>query len=220
MDKLVVTAREAVADITDGASLAVGGFGLCGVPYALITALYENGASEFSVVSNNCGVNDLGLGVLLSAGRTTRVTGSYVGENSEFARQYLAGELELELCPQGSLAERLRAGGVGIPAFYTPAGVGTMIAEGGMPWRYDANGGVAALSPAKEVRRLNDGDYVLETRWSLALPPNSPTASTSTSESDYQPGFPDTCRRMWCCTARTGSWALARIRPKQSWTPS
>ncbi|MEV8562348.1 CoA-transferase, partial [Streptomyces sp. NPDC051917] len=111
MDKLVSTALEAVADVPDRASLAVGGFGLSGVPDVLIRALYERGVDGLSVVSNNCGAMDSGLAVLLSAGRIGRVTGSYVGANKEFARQYLAGELEVELIPQGTLAERLRAGG-------------------------------------------------------------------------------------------------------------
>jgi 3-oxoacid CoA-transferase subunit A len=130
MDKVVADARVAVADIPDGASMAVGGFGLCGIPMTLIAALLEAGTSGLHVVSNNCGTDDWGLGVLLAERRIARMTGSYVGENKEFARQYLAGELELELVPQGTLAERLRAGGTGIPAFYTPAGVGTPVAAG------------------------------------------------------------------------------------------
>jgi 3-oxoacid CoA-transferase subunit A len=162
MDKTFVSAAAAVADIGDGASLAVGGFGLCGIPHNLITALLDQGTSGLETVSNNCGVDGAGLGVLLAAGRIRRTIGSYVGENREFARQYLGGELELELCPQGTLAERLRAGGSGIPAFYTPAGVGTLVAEGGLPWRYDSDGSVVVSSPAKEVRRFGDRDYVLE----------------------------------------------------------
>ncbi|SED82098.1 CoA transferase subunit A [Streptomyces sp. Ag109_O5-10] len=162
MGKLVSTALEAVTDVPDGASLAVGGFGLSGVPNVLIQALFERGVGGLSVVSNNCGAMDSGLAVLLSAGRIGRVTGSYVGANKEFARQYLAGELEVELIPQGTLAERLRAGGAGIPAFYTPAGVGTQVAEGGLPWRYDGSGGVALASPAKEVRVFDGTEYVLE----------------------------------------------------------
>ncbi|MFC9634508.1 CoA transferase subunit A [Streptomyces mirabilis] len=162
MGKLVNTALEAVADVPDGASLAVGGFGLSGVPNVLIQALFERGVGGLSVVSNNCGAMDSGLAVLLSAGRIGRVTGSYVGANKEFARQYLSGELEVELIPQGTLAERLRAGGAGIPAFYTPAGVGTQVAEGGLPWRYDGSGGVALASPAKEMRVFDGTEYVLE----------------------------------------------------------
>jgi 3-oxoacid CoA-transferase subunit A len=128
----------------------------------LIAALYEQGARELSVVSNNCGVDGGGLGILLAAGRINRVTGSYVGENKEFARRYLSGELELELTPQGTLAERLRAGGTGIPAFYTPAGVGTQVADGGLPRRYDGSGGIALASPKKETRVFGGREYVLE----------------------------------------------------------
>ncbi|MFB4426279.1 CoA transferase subunit A [Streptomyces sp. QL37] len=162
MDKVVASAALAVADVPDGASVAVGGFGLSGVPNVLIDALFASGVSGLGVVSNNCGAMDSGLAVLLSAGRITRVTGSYIGGNKEFARQYLGGELELELIPQGTLAERLRAGGAGIPAFYTPAGVGTQVADGGLPWRYDGDGGVALASPAKEVRDFDGTEYVLE----------------------------------------------------------
>ena len=162
MDKVVATPAAAVADIGDGASLAVGGFGLSGVPDVLIQALLAAGPRGLHVVSNNCGVDGGGLGLLLAAGRIARVIGSYVGDNKEFARQYLAGELELELTPQGTLAERLRAGGAGIPAFFTPAGVGTQVAEGGLPWRYAPDGSVAVASPAKEVRSFDGGDYVLE----------------------------------------------------------
>ena len=114
------------------------------------------------MVSNNCGVDEWGLGVLLFAKRIARMTSSYVGENKEFERQYLHGELEVELIPQGTLAERLRAGGAGIPAFYTPAGVGTQVAEGGMPWRYAEDGSIAVASPAKEMREFDGREYVLE----------------------------------------------------------
>ncbi|MFG3133829.1 CoA transferase subunit A [Streptomyces tendae] len=162
MDKTSPSAADAVADIADGASLAVGGFGLCGIPSTLISALHDQGAIALRVVSNNCGTDDHGLGILLSAGRIARVTGSYVGENKEFARQYLSGELEVELVPQGALAERLRAGGCGIPAFYTPAGVGTPLADGGIPWRHHADGRVALASPAKETRSFGGRDFVLE----------------------------------------------------------
>ena len=162
MDKVSASAEEAVADIPDGASLAVGGFGLSGIPAVVIQALYDQGATGLEVVSNNCGVDGRGLDVLLTAGRIARVTGSYVGENKEFARQYLSGELEVELVPQGTLAERLRAGGAGIPAFYTPAGVGTQVADGGLPWRDAPDGTVALASPAKEIRTFQDRRYVLE----------------------------------------------------------
>ncbi|MFF7365678.1 3-oxoacid CoA-transferase subunit A [Streptomyces sp. NPDC008125] len=162
MNKVRPDAAEAVADIPDGASLAVGGFGLSGVPETLIRALYDRGTTGLNVVSNNCGVDGRGLGILLAAGRIARVTGSYVGENKEFARQYLGGELEVELTPQGTLAERLRAGGAGIPAFYTPAGVGTQVANGGLPWRYAADGTVAVASPPKETRDFAGRAHVLE----------------------------------------------------------
>ena len=162
MNKLVSSAALAVADIPDGASIAVGGFGLCGIPTTLIDALYQFGSTNLVTVSNNCGVDAAGLGVLLSAKRIARTTGSYVGENKEFERQFLSGELEVELVPQGTLAERLRAGGAGIPAFYTPAGVGTQVAEGGLPWRYDGAGGIAIGSPPKEVREFDGVAYVLE----------------------------------------------------------
>ncbi|MGH9088594.1 MAG: CoA transferase subunit A [Acidimicrobiales bacterium] len=162
MDKVVDSVDKAVADIRDGASLAVGGFGLCGVPMELIDALVASGARDLRVVSNNCGVDGWGLGRLLDAGRVARVTGSYVGENKEFARQFLAGELEVELIPQGTLAERLRAGGCGIPAFYTPAGVGTPVAEGGLPWRHARDGSVAVASPPREVREFDGVPYLLE----------------------------------------------------------
>ncbi|MFI1357362.1 CoA transferase subunit A [Streptomyces sp. NPDC020898] len=162
MDKVVASAAEAVADVPDGASLAVGGFGLSGIPGVLIQALHDAGVTGLDVVSNNCGAGESGLAVLLTSGRIARVTGSYIGGNKEFARQYLGGEIELELIPQGTLAERLRAGGCGIPAFYTPAGVGTQVADGGLPWRYDGGGGVAVASPAKEVRDFAGAAYVLE----------------------------------------------------------
>jgi 3-oxoacid CoA-transferase subunit A len=162
VDKVVSSAAEAVADIPDGASLAVGGFGLCGIPQELIRALLEAGTTDLATVSNNCGVDGWGLGSLLSAGRIRRTTGSYVGENKEFERQFLTGELEVELVPQGTLAERLRAGGAGIPAFYTPGGVGTQVADGGLPQRYNADGSIALASEPKEVRSFGGRDYVLE----------------------------------------------------------
>jgi 3-oxoacid CoA-transferase subunit A len=163
MDKVLGSAGEAVADVFDGATLAVGGFGLCGVPFGLIDALLEQGARGLTTISNNCGVDDQALGVLLYAGRISRTISSFVGGNKELARLYLSGELEVELTPQGTLAERLRAGGTGIPAFYTPTGVGTMVAEGGIPVRYDADGNVVETSAPKEVRVFDGQQYVLET---------------------------------------------------------
>jgi 3-oxoacid CoA-transferase subunit A len=144
IDKTYASAAEAVADIGDGASLAVGGFGLSGNPIALIEALLAQGTRDLSIVSNNCGVDDWGLGVLLNAKRIRKMTSSYVGENKEFERQFLAGELEVEFTPQGTLAERMRAGGAGIPGFYTKTGVGTQVAEG------------------KEVKTFDGEDYILE----------------------------------------------------------
>ncbi|MER6020881.1 CoA transferase subunit A [Streptomyces anulatus] len=162
MTRVCGSAAEAVADIPSGASLAVGGFGLCGIPDALTEAIARGPATDLRVVSNNCGTDGHGLGLLLGQKRIRRVIASYVGENAEFARQYLAGELEVELIPQGTLAEKLRAGGAGIPAFFTPAGVGTPVSEGGLPWRYHPDGSVAVASPPKEVRQYAGRRYVLE----------------------------------------------------------
>jgi 3-oxoacid CoA-transferase subunit A len=166
MDKTYASAAGAVAEIADGASLAVGGFGLVGVPIVLIRAILANGTSNLQVVSNNCGVDGWGLGELLAAGRISRVIASYIGENQDFARRYLGGDIEVELTPQGSLAERMRAGGAGIPAFYTPSGVGTMVSEGGLPWRYSPTGDVLVKSPKKETRMFTslgeETEYVLE----------------------------------------------------------
>ncbi len=162
MDKVVTSTDEAVADIPDGASIAVGGFGLSGIPWILIEAVLEQGARDLTIVSNNCGVDGAGLGLLLTERRISRVIASYIGENKEFGRQYLAGELHVELTPQGTLAERLRAGGAGVGAFFTPAGVGTLVADGGLPWRYAADGSVAVASPPKEVRTFHGTEMVLE----------------------------------------------------------
>ena len=131
MDKIRPTAADALRDIVrDGMTLAIGGFGLCGIPEALIAGLRELGARELVVASNNAGVDGVGLGTLLESRQIRKMISSYVGENAEFERQYLAGELEVEFCPQGTLAERMRAGGAGIPGFYTRTGVGTAVAEG------------------------------------------------------------------------------------------
>jgi 3-oxoacid CoA-transferase subunit A len=144
INKVVASADQAVADVTDGAMLVVGGFGLCGIPENLIAALVRAGKRDLTVVSNNCGVDDWGLGLLLQTRQIRRMVSSYVGENAEFERQFLSGELEVELVPQGTLAERMRAGGAGIPAFYTPTGVGTLVAEG------------------KETRTIDGREYLLE----------------------------------------------------------
>jgi 3-oxoacid CoA-transferase subunit A len=166
IDKTVSTPGAAIADIPNGASIAVGGFGLCGNPMQLITALLETGVDDLRIVSNNCGVDDWGLGLLLAAHRISKMTSSYVGENKEFERQFLSGELELELTPQGTLAEKLRAGGSGIAGFYTQTGVGTQVAEGGLPRRYNPDGTIAVASAPKPVQtftmRGEEHEFVLE----------------------------------------------------------
>jgi 3-oxoacid CoA-transferase subunit A len=144
INKVVASADEAVRDVFDGATLVVGGFGLCGIPENLIAALVGRGVKNLTAVSNNCGVDDWGLGLLLKSRQIRRMVSSYVGENAEFERQFLSGELEVELVPQGTLAERMRAGGAGIPAFYTAAGVGTLVAQG------------------KETRVFDGREYLLE----------------------------------------------------------
>lgn len=144
MKKHYVSGYDAVSDIPDGSTLMVGGFGLVGIPEQMILGLVESGVKNLTIISNNCGVDDWGLGLLLKNHQITKMIGSYVGENKEFERQVLSSELEVELLPQGTLAERIRAGGAGIPAFYTPAGVGTKVAEG------------------KETRLFDGKEYVLE----------------------------------------------------------
>lgn len=162
VNKVYPDAATAVADIPPGATLAVGGFGLCGNPMELIRALQVTGITDLSVISNNCGVDDWGLGLLLAAGMLRKMTASYVGENKEFERQFLSGELEVELTPQGTLAEKLRAGGSGIAAFFTRTGVGTQVAGGGLPRKYRADGSIEVASPKKEVRVFDGDEYVLE----------------------------------------------------------
>jgi 3-oxoacid CoA-transferase subunit A len=138
MSKVYPSADAAVADlVADGSTLAVGGFGLCGIPETLITALRDTGRHDLTVISNNAGVDRFGLGLLLETRQLSKMISSYVGENKEFERQYLAGELEVELTPQGTLAEKLRAGGAGIPAFFTPTGYGTLVAEGKETRQFD-----------------------------------------------------------------------------------
>lgn len=145
MNKLYPDAASALADVVkDGQTIAVGGFGLCGIPEALIAALRDSGKKNLTAISNNAGVDSFGLGQLLTTRQITKMISSYVGENKEFERQYLAGELQLEFTPQGTLAEKLRAGGAGIPAFFTKTGVGTIVAEG------------------KEVREFDGEQYVME----------------------------------------------------------
>ncbi len=143
--KVRTSIEQALDGIEDGATIMVGGFGLVGIPEKLILGLRDKGVKNLTVISNNCGVDDFGLGILLQNRQIRKMVSSYVGENKEFERQFLCGELEVELVPQGTLAERIRAGGAGIPAFYTPAGVGTPLAEG------------------REVRSFNGKEYLLET---------------------------------------------------------
>ncbi|MCZ2259692.1 CoA transferase subunit A [Sporosarcina sp. G11-34] len=144
MKPIYTSAKEAIAEIQDGATIMVGGFGLVGIPEQLILALVEKGVKDLTVISNNCGVDEWGLGLLLKEKQIKKMIGSYVGENKEFERQVLSGEIEVDLTPQGTLAEKIRAGGAGIPAFYTPAGVGTTVADG------------------KEIRVFDGKEYVLE----------------------------------------------------------
>lgn len=144
MDKVVGSADEAIRDIQDGAVIMSGGFGLCGNPENLIAAIHRKGVRHLTIISNNCGTTELGLGILLKSKQVKKMVSSYVGENKEFERQYLAGELEVELNPQGTLAERIRAGGCGLGGFYTPTAVGTLVAKG------------------KEVRTIDGKEYVFE----------------------------------------------------------
>ena len=152
LDKRVGSYAEALDGLQDGMTVLAGGFGLCGIPENLIAAMRESGVKDITVASNNCGVDDWGLGVLLAAGRIAKMTSSYVGENKEFERQYLSGELELEFTPQGTLAERMRAGGAGIPAFYTRTGYGTLVAEG----KEIPPGALVMGAPGRVVRQLDD----------------------------------------------------------------
>jgi 3-oxoacid CoA-transferase subunit A len=144
MDKALTSAADAVSRIPDGASILMGGFGLCGIPEHLIAALHAQGTRDLTVISNNAGVDDFGIGILLKSRQVRKMISTYVGENKEFERQFLAGELEVELVPQGTFAERIRAGGAGIGGFFTPAGYGTLVAEG------------------KESRVIEGRPYVLE----------------------------------------------------------
>lgn len=144
MKQIYTSFQEAISDIKDGATIMVGGFGLCGIPENSIQALVDSGVKDLTVISNNCGIDDFGLGLLLKNRQIKKMIGSYVGENKEFERQVLEGIIEVELTPQGTLAEKIRAGGAGIPAFFTPAGVGTTVAEG------------------KETRTFHGKEYVLE----------------------------------------------------------
>ncbi|XP_037655322.1 succinyl-CoA:3-ketoacid coenzyme A transferase 1, mitochondrial-like [Choloepus didactylus] len=160
--KFYTDSTEAVKDISDGAKILVGGFGLCGIPENLIKALLKTGVKGLTAVSNNAGVDNFGLGLLLQSRQIKRMISSYVGENAEFERQYLSGELEVELTPQGTLAERIRAGGAGVPAFYTSTGYGTLVQEGGAPIKYNKDGSIAIASKPREVREFNGQHFILE----------------------------------------------------------
>lgn len=154
---------EVVSDIPDGAKLLVGGFGLCGIPENLISALLKKGTKQLTVVSNNAGVEDAGLGKLLKEHRIKRMIASYVGENPEFEKQYLSGQLEVELTPQGTLAERVRAGGAGIPAFYTPTSFGTIVQEGNVVVKYNEKGDAEISGETRSTGQFDGRNYVLET---------------------------------------------------------
>ncbi len=143
-NKVVSSYQEAMAGLADNMTIIAGGFGLCGIPEGLISEIKHSGVKGLTIVSNNCGTDHFGLGMLLEDKQIKKMVSSYVGENAEFERQYLSGELEVELTPQGTLAEKMRAGGAGIPAFYTATGVGTLVAEG------------------KELKQFNGRDYILE----------------------------------------------------------
>ena len=158
------SADDAVADIQSGSKLLVGGFGLCGIPENLIKGLLnkKDSVKDLTAVSNNAGVDDFGLGLLLQTRQIKRMISSYVGENKEFERQYLGGELEVELTPQGTLAERIRAGAAGVPAFFTPTGYGTLIQEGGAPIKYNSDGSIDIASEPREVRQFNGRNYIME----------------------------------------------------------
>ncbi|CCG84971.1 protein of unknown function, partial [Taphrina deformans PYCC 5710] len=161
--KLYASPAEAVADMKSNSTLLSGGFGLCGVPDTLIHAILENkGVRDLTAVSNNAGVDGGGLGLLLGSGQVTKMVSSYIGDNKTFERMYLTGKMELDLTPQGTLAERIRAGGAGVPAFFTPAGVGTIIESGEIPSRYNEDGTVQTYQKKKESREFKGRRYIME----------------------------------------------------------
>jgi len=162
MKKIFTSANESIFDLTSNVSIMSGGFGLCGNPENLLLALMKKKVKSLTIISNNCGTIDHGLGILLKKKQIKKIYASYVGENKEFERQFLTGEVEVELIPQGTLAEKIRSGGAGIPAFYTPTGVGTQVALGGVPMLFNENRDVIKTSKIKEVRKFNNRDFVLE----------------------------------------------------------
>lgn len=189
MKKLVANADEAIAGITDGATLMLGGFGLCGIPENCISALVRNGAKDLTCISNNAGVDDFGLGLLLKTRQIKKMMASYVGENAEFERQLLSGELEVDLIPQGTLATRIAMAGMGIPAFFTPAGFGTEIAEG------------------KETRRFNGKDYLME----LALHADFSIVKAWKGDTMGNLVFRKTTRNFSTSMAKAGNITIAEV---------
>jgi 3-oxoacid CoA-transferase subunit A len=190
LNKVFNSAHEALKDIVkNGQLLAVGGFGLCGIPEALIEALKDSGVKDLTVISNNAGVDGFGLGKLLETHQIKKMIASYVGENKEFERQYLAGELELEFTPQGTLAEKLRAGGAGIPAFFTKTGVGTMVAEG------------------KELRDFNGETYLME----LALNPDIALVKAHRADKSGNLQFRYTARNFNPAAAMAGKICVVEV---------
>jgi 3-oxoacid CoA-transferase/3-oxoacid CoA-transferase subunit A len=164
MEKVVADAAEALekAGLMDGATVLLGGFGLCGIPENLIAATRELGVKDLTMISNNAGVDDFGIGILLQTRQVKKMVSTYVGENKTFEQQFLEGDLEVELVPQGTFAEKIRAGGAGIPAFYTPTGYGTQISDGGLPMLHGKDGSVVKASPKKETKEIDGRMYVLE----------------------------------------------------------
>lgn len=160
--KVYASADEVVADIKDGSRILFGGFGLCGIPEKMIDAIKRKGIKDITAISNNGGVDNYGLGLLLQTKQLSRMICSYVGENAELASQYLKGELAIEFTPQGTLAERIRAAAAGVPAFYTPTGYGTLLQEGGAPIKYTSDGKLDIVSKPKHVQEFNGKKYVME----------------------------------------------------------
>ncbi len=190
MNKIYPNAADALNGVVkDGQLIAVGGFGLCGIPEALIDALRDSGVKNLTAISNNAGVDDFGLGKLLQTRQITKMISSYVGENKEFERQYLAGELALEFTPQGTLAEKLRAGGAGIPAFFTKTGVGTLVAEG------------------KEIRQFDGEDYVME----LALLPEVSLVKADVADKSGNLRFNLTARNFNPAVAMAGKVCIVEV---------
>lgn len=205
--KLCSSPEEAIRGIKSGHTVALGGFGLSGIPSTLIETLAGTTIDGLTIVSNNCGLDDAGAGLLLHKHQVARVIASYVGENKEFERQYLSGEITVELTPQGTLAERLRAGGSGIGGFFTQTGVGTQVAEGGLPWRYNADGSVALSSPRKETKTFGDKSYVLEE----AIIADFAFVHAHTADEDGNLIFRKTSRNFNVVAAMSGKVTVAEV---------